>query len=72
MKLQVIVGIAMLNLMYTCPAISSADGSGDCSGTYIFAAVCITQLGVNLALFHWYNRRNKVIDSLILCIFIPT
>jgi hypothetical protein len=54
----VIIGVASLNLFYTCPAIYPEPG-----GCYVpgcLAVFIIGQLVINLFLFHYNNKRNQV------------
>lgn len=53
----IVFGATLLNTLYTCPAMY---GYNDCYGTYWFAAVVVTEIVVNMALFHFYKTRNQV------------
>ncbi|KAI3409963.1 hypothetical protein GPALN_006333 [Globodera pallida] len=50
-----ISGIAILNLYFTCP-----DLCDDCYWPAMYALFILSQIGVNLLLFHYYNKRNQV------------
>lgn len=54
---MVVIGIAGLNLFYTCPAVYGENG---CFVPSILATIILGELIVNLFLFHYYNKRNQV------------
>jgi hypothetical protein len=54
----VVVGVASLNLFYTCPAVYPEPGG--CFMPGCFAALILAELIINLFLFHYNNKRNQV------------
>ncbi|KAL3115892.1 hypothetical protein niasHT_007192 [Heterodera trifolii] len=50
-----ICGVAIFNLYFTCP-----DLYGDCYWPSVFALLILSQICVNLFLFHYYLKRNQV------------
>jgi Tfp pilus assembly protein PilZ len=54
----VVIGVAAFNLLYTCPAVYTDPGG--CFIPTCIAFVILTELILNLFLFHYYNKRNQV------------
>ncbi|KAI1695268.1 DHHC palmitoyltransferase domain-containing protein [Ditylenchus destructor] len=53
----VMASVTMLNLRYTCPAVY---GENQCFWPSVYALVILAEIGVNLALFHYFNTRNQI------------
>ncbi|CAD5234309.1 unnamed protein product [Bursaphelenchus xylophilus] len=53
----VIFGITLLNLFYTCPGLYGSDA---CYPVFWHAFVILSEILVNLYLFHYYNVKNQI------------